>query len=268
MRSSRQALLLSLFLFSAHAAHAYTIDGNLSDWGVQRTGQASDWAPNANIKAYTVEDHTGNRNTFLSPGYGGQAYDAEAIYLDWDKNFLYIAIATGHNPLTKDTGVDYAPGDIAIDFDKDGTWDFGIALFDRGDLIKAGHVYTETTWDYGLWSAPGVHDPKNAMTSLPTSLKNGTDKGKLANVAYTTVGQNNFGQHKKDLHYFYEIGVPIDTFSAYYGKDFNVQWTMNCANDAILVDPPLNVPVPEPGTLALMLLGLTGVMSLRLRKKA
>ena len=134
-----------------------------------------------------------------------------------------------------------------------------------GENTIQGHVYSNVTWAYGLWSGPNVYNPSHPDITLPTSILTGTDIGTIATVAFTTTGQNNYGQWAGDLHYFYEIAVPINAFASHFGEDFNVQWTMNCANDAILVDPPLNVSVPEPGTLALLPLGLLGLLAMRRR---
>ena len=128
-------------LLSAGSAQAFVIDGNLSDWGVQRNGNATDWTPNSSAAAYKVEDQ---HASYLNPGYGGQAYDAEAMYVAWDASNLYIAIATGHNPLTPNTPSNdtYGPGDIAIDFAANGSFDYGIELTGSG-TTSAGHVYSE-----------------------------------------------------------------------------------------------------------------------------
>jgi hypothetical protein len=112
-------------------AASVVVDGKIADWGLHQTGKASDWTPNPALvpsTQYTVEDQTGNANTYLSPGYGGQAYDAEALYTFVENNLLYIALITGLSPDTPDNpkANSYGPGDFAIDFGQDGSYEFGI----------------------------------------------------------------------------------------------------------------------------------------------
>ena len=39
--------------------------------------------PDGPLKGYTIDtDSTGGLSQFVSPGIGGQAYDAEALYVD------------------------------------------------------------------------------------------------------------------------------------------------------------------------------------------
>jgi hypothetical protein len=270
-------------LLSAGSAQAFVINANLDDWGVQRNGQASGLVPNSNAKAYKIEDQN---TTYLNPGYGGQAYDAEAMYVAWDNSNLYIAIATGHSPLTVNTPTSniYGAGDIAIDFGVNGSFEYGVELL-SGTLLsnlnntttKRTDVYSGVNWAVGVFRAngswTGYYDPSLANNvaaadaSHPTSIRSGTDVGNAV-VAYTTLGQNNFGTWAGDQHFFYEVSVPLSAFGPSWqnGSAFRVHWTQNCANDAIWVDATATKQVPEPGTLALLPLGLLGLAALRRNK--
>lgn len=262
-------------LLSASSAQAFVIDGNLSDWGVQRNGSVTGWTPNSNAFAYKIEDQ---HDSYLTPGYGGQAYDAEAMYVAWDASNLYVGIATGHNPLTPNnpTGNSYGAGDIAIDFGINGSFDYGIELLDSA---TKGHVFSNVNWALGVWKSNGAwtgyYDPNLAANRAvadpahPTSILSGTDVG-TGSVAYTTVGQNNYGAWTTDLHYFYEVAVPLSAFGTDWadGANFRVHWSENCANDSIWVDATATHRVPEPGTLSLLPLGMLGLMALRRNKRA
>lgn len=265
------SLTLSVLL-SAGNAMALVIDGDLSDWGIHRTGRSSDWTPNSSVPAFSIEDQ---HSSYLSPGFGGQAYDAEAMYVSWDTSMMYIAIATGHSPLTPDnpSANSYGAGDIAIDFGRNGSWDYGIEMLGSRSTAK-GHVYSDVNWGLGLWKSNGAwtgyynpSDPRSlalADTANPTSILSGKDRG-IGEVAYTTSGQNNIGAWINDLHYFYEVAVPLSAFGSNWvtGNTFDLHWSQNCANDSILVDPKVAITVPEPGTLALLPLGILGLLAIR-----
>lgn len=236
-----------LLLAVTSPALAYVIDASLADWGVRQTGTASDWQPHAQTKAWVVEDQTGGLNARLSPGYGGQAYDVEALYIDYDAQYLYLAMVTGHNPLTPNSGGSYAPGDFAIDFGRDGSYEFGIATLGSGKV--QGGVYRVSQWGAGLWGA---------ANEGPTSIVSGNLLG-LAQLAYSTTGINNMGVYAADSHFMYELRIPTSLFTVYWGQqDFNVHWTMNCANDSLQLGARAQT-VAEPGTLALFPLGLIGM---------
>jgi hypothetical protein len=267
------ALLAGLSMTSGANALVINIDGNLSDWGVTRNTGAAGWVPTSGIQ-YTIEDQN---SSYLNPGYGGQAYDAEAIYATILGNRLYIALATGHAPntLQNPNGNSYGAGDFAIDFGKDGSYELGINIQHtlnssggKESFGVEGGVYGNPTWALGLWNSAGAHDPAHADPTHPTYMTAGSLLG-MADLVYTTTGETGFGQWSGDTHYFYEMSLGLDLLAA-AGWDensaFNIHWTQNCANDSIIVDPP--APVPEPGTLSLLPLGLLGLMTLRRRKSA
>lgn len=281
MRNSLIHLALLASLAGSSGAQAIVIDGNLSDWGVQRNAGAAGWVPTANSDIqYTIEDQ---HASYLNPGYGGQAYDAEAMYAtiakDTDNQWkLFIALATGHNPntLDKPSSNSFGAGDFAIDFGKDGTYEMGINIQHvissngaKENFGVLGGVYTNPTWALGLWNSAGSYDPNHPDAANPTHMTAGTYIG-MANLAYTTVGQTGYGEWASDTHYFYEMSVSLSllTSAGWDGGAFDIHWTQNCANDSILVDPPSPSRVPEPGTLALLPMGMVGLIALRRRKSS
>lgn len=268
------ASLLAVFNTTAQAG--MIVDGDLKDWLSSPTGSSSDWTPtDANVK-YTVEDQSGiEQNGYLSPGYGGQAYDAEAIYLKRDTDFFYVAVVTGLSPNT----IDYPAGDLAFDFGNDGSYEYGVVVksdsqntniysAQNGGIGSQGEAYKVDKWNVGLWADNGDYVGISQGTQThPTTVNSGTKLGDVE-LAYkqalydgsTLLTQlGNFGGN----HYVIEAKIPVFLFAATdLAKAFTVHWAMGCANDAIAVDPNPNA-VPTPTTLPLLAMGLALVIGFR-----
>jgi hypothetical protein len=263
-----KAISLSAFVFTATVSGSVfaglAIDGNLADWQIN----PGTWVSSLAGVHSTVEDSTGSGPYYLNPGYGGQDYDAEAMYAVIQSNKLFIALVTGHDPSTPNDPLNnvFSAGDFAISFGRNGTYDLGINVVNNFDGGVLGGVYSSPTWAYGIWP-----DPDNPDTDHPTSLLGGMFLG-LAASSYSTTGVPGYGSQADDTHYFYEISLDLDLLfqAGWKGDAFDIHWTENCANDNILllVDPE---DVPEPGSLALVGIGMIGLLGgggLRFRRRS
>jgi hypothetical protein len=96
------SLLMSV---TTSRAASYTIDGDLSDWGVT---PFSDWVPSGTADY----EETDEVDKYTSDGYGSN-YDAEALYFDDDKDNYYFAVVTSYYGSYN--------GDLGIDLNNDFT---------------------------------------------------------------------------------------------------------------------------------------------------
>lgn len=264
----RSRIFLSLalafvLLFPVTASAVPTIDGDISEWGVDLLASGGpDWTPYAAV-TYKIEDATNPSDPtapfYVGPGIGGQPFDAEAMYAYCNSGdgYLYVAMVTGMPATGTYYGGDlYTPGDLAIDFHQDKTWEYGVEItptpdgtFDQGTLVE------NVDWDA----------PTDFPASFPMSIGDGDDTLEDALFAYS--GAINDGVYD---HYVIEMGIPIQPFidAGLWGAPLLLHWTQSCGNDIIRLkcnSPTL--PVPEPATSLLFGIGLAGAAVAHRRKK-
>ena len=136
----------------------------LDTWGVSY----GNWDPvgakgqGVDYVNYYTEDWTGNPSEGrVYPGWGGDAYDVEAMYYGLDNSYAYFAVVTGFPLAGRDWGsTHYDPGDIAIDFGNDGKLyrteyhEHGFGRKPDYEFGKNGKLYRTQSHPEGLNSDP------------------------------------------------------------------------------------------------------------------
>ncbi|MCP5142634.1 MAG: hypothetical protein H6926_03335 [Chromatiales bacterium] len=247
-----QILASAVLLASTSGAMAYTIDGDIHDWGLNHTGQDSDWTPNSGV-SYAVSDQNNNElsggyvynfTQLGALGYGDQPYDAEAIYLDFDSTYMYFMVITGR----PENVSQYPAGDIAIDFGSNGSWEYGIETRGNNGYAK-GDLVAVSNWALGNpYAAAGVTEIQGGTVVSDTGDGNALVYGNKI----TDIGR--YTSDSDDDHYAIEGRVALADFALYAGQSFTIHWTMGCGNDEIHLSGTMPTPpggggeVPVPGT--------------------
>ena len=265
---------LGIFLMGGSAsALKYSIDGDISDWGIDlsyatEVGYLNGHRPslpNQNIFTEDNDDTSGDSRQ-VGPGYSsGNEYDAEAIYFDNDDQYGYIAIITG---MPKD-GWDYywwnfGPGDIGIDVDgandievvdehykQDQNYSantpYEYAITMGGELVKV------TKWNSVLYTNYGYD------ISGPYRVNETDDTFSANNISFA------YSDSPINAHYVIEAAFLLSDLGLEPGDTFQINWTMGCGNDYVRLERA-RVHTPEPATLLLFGSGLIGLASVAGKK--
>lgn len=253
-------IILGLFAAGGSEATSYTIDGNVNDWGIDLSSATSAGYLDTNLPLggwdvdYVTEDNADKYHkwTKVGPLYSYYNYfDAEAMYFDNDQSYAYIAIIQG---LPKDgydpprNGGDYTfkPGDIFIDVDYDGIYEYGLNISDS-------HLYNNHTCNEEYYTKVYYNDGSEANPWKINEDKLWLDKGE---VTFVYSGE-------QYTHYVLEAAIPLSYLGLSANPDDPIQpltihWTQECGNDYLNLDADIN-PVPEPATMLLLGSGLIGL---------
>ena len=248
----KKALILMatlLFLFAGNAmAIDWTWAGDVFDQEIFDFN--NDWSP---ISYPDLPPNT------PSPGGDmGELFDLEGAKCGMDDNYLYFAITNSVGNGVWYEGYYYEVGDLFFGFNgADAT--FGIDYDD-------GAVYMNTATPFGIPDTPAGYDENLSIVNAVGAFD------------INTAGSQYLGDALGDMHMAQEV-VPDDTYvleiaiaKSMFDIDFSavsmisVRQTIACGNDLLVKDCPTNV-VPEPGTLALLGLGLLGTGLFARRKK-
>ena len=160
------------------------IPGYGTYYGVHIMGNGSTYS------AYNEPLATTRDGTKVAQPYGGEPYDVEALYIDEDAEYVYVAIIAS---VTTDASIEVWSGDLAINADSNlSTGEYG---YEYGVKIPEGTVWRVTDWTSG------------ELLNVPVSIADGTQTGN-ATVAmrglqiYERFGGNN------TTNFILEVAIP------------------------------------------------------------
>ncbi len=236
-------------LAAGASALAITLDGDLSDWGVNTSSfgeNDNNWDPGVPGVFVWQEDWVEN-DGYVEPGYGGQNYDVEAILATFDDENLYVAIATG---FPQDGLNGWDAGDIAFDVGANGSWDYALVISnyvdgDNNRSATLGGFYRVTVWQDVYYDQHSISNPfRMASGTLIDTI----------DFAYKA--------DDPDLpRYIIEAAIPLALFNEPF-TSIKIHWTMECGNDY----GEVVAHTPEPASILLAGAGLFAV-SIFLRRR-
>ncbi|MDM7913687.1 MAG: PEP-CTERM sorting domain-containing protein [Candidatus Eisenbacteria bacterium] len=249
MKATSSILLLLASCLAVSQAPASLF---LDDWGISY----GRWNPEVSSDmrvVFAVDDYVSGANGWLDPGYGGQPFDVEAVYLACDASRLYLGVVTGFGP---DGGMGWngwyyqhlCPGDLALDLSGDGVYDYAV------DVSAVGAVRHREL----VWENPSLAGrPAWGGAGDPLRVKQWADSFDSESFSYAAFDGR------------YAIESIIELADVDWTGDAKLHWTMGCGNDLAEIEMKVSNPIPEPSTLMLLAAGLlgSGVLARRSRRR-
>jgi len=200
-------------------------------------------------------------NTPSPGGADGEMFDIEGAKFGMDADYLYFAVTTSHNFGAWWNGIFYEAGDFFFDLvGAKGSLSFAVDYTD-------GYVYFNDMAPFGIPDIPGGYYNNAAINAACGAFAVNTKSlylGMAGGYMHTATENN------PDDTFVLELAISKSFFDVYFDIDFNNLWsvrahqTVACGNDVL--DKDFQV-IPEPGTLALLGMGLLGTGLLFRRRK-
>ena len=255
-------LVLGLPLTIAVPAMAYTIDGDLDDWGVNPANGS--WV--ANSPALSVYDdwQYGPTSTGENHNPGIEECDIEAMYVADGGAYVYFAIITSMPP----EGCDYEghlliPGDLALNLDNENTgeygYEYGIKLSNDSRTVSGeiGDVFYMPDWEK---LNPEVAQDMAEFSNMVDGTKTGH-----AEVVYKLYSDWSYDNGAPN--YVIEIKVPKSALGISGNGTANLLASVSCTNDALVIEGFTYTTVPEFTTIAVPLAIILGLFYCYRRKR-
>lgn len=228
-----------------------------------------------------------NGNSFFTYGMG-HAISGGYLYVVVQTNFPEMG-ALGGDSYTYNTH--FSPGDLYINvggtFQNGGGSIYGIATTSHANVVQqaysgqvwqsmiAGRLYSDPTFATGTYEqyqhthpsfAPDDGDGNNRINSYPTLMMGGTlVDGDVSGVRYRA---NTTDPWAYDIYYKVSL-ASLGINMVVPETALQLFWVMECGNDGVQnITEPVGRAIPEPGTVALLLAGVTALAAERRRRHA